>query len=173
MDDDLTASPFALRSGVTIREAMVEDVPVVVALLAADALGASREDPTDLMPYDAAFARIADDPSEVLVVAEVGGEVVGTLQFSFLPGLSRGGALRAQVGVRVAADLPGTGFGKALLRWAEERAKGEGCALLQLTSDASRSMRTASPSGWVSRPRTPGSSVRSADPGAAQEAHLR
>lgn len=125
--------------GVTIREARVEDVPAIVALLADDPLGASREDPADLMPYGAAFGRIAGDPSEVLVVAEVDGDVVGTLQLSFLPGLSRGGALRAQVeGVRVAADLRGTGLGEGLVRWAMARAEEEGCVLAQLTSDRTR-----------------------------------
>lgn len=131
--------PSSPSPGVRVREAQVEDVPTIVALLADDALGATREDPDDLMPYDAAFARIIGDSSEVLVVAEVDGAVVGTLQLSLLPGLSRRGALRAQVeGVRVAADVRGAGVGEQLVRWAEERARAEGCVLVQLTSDASR-----------------------------------
>lgn len=111
----------------------------IVALLADDELGSAREEPADLMPYDATFARIAGDPSEVLVVADVGADVLGTLQLSLIPGLSRRGALRGQVeGVRVAADLRGTGLGEQMVRWAVDRAKGEGCDLVQLTSDKAR-----------------------------------
>lgn len=132
-----TAAPRT--SDVEIREARVEDVPAIVALLADDPLGAGREDPADLMPYDAAFARIAADPSEVLLVAAAGDTVVGTLQLSLLPSLSRRGALRAQLeGVRVAADVRGGGVGEALVAAAVARAEAAGCVLVQLTSDATR-----------------------------------
>ena len=66
--------------------------------------------------------------------------VVGTLQLSFIPGLARRGALRAQIeAVRVAARLRGRGVGAAMLGWAIEEAKRRNCALVQLTSDKRRS----------------------------------
>ncbi len=134
-----TEQPRDPAGGVVVREAALEDVPTIVAMLVDDPLGQSREDPADLAPYDAAFVRIAGDPGEVLVVAELDGQVVGTLQLSVLPSLSRRGALRGQLeGVRVAADMRGAGVGEQLVRWALERARAEGCELVQLTSDSSR-----------------------------------
>jgi GNAT superfamily N-acetyltransferase len=111
-----------------------------VALLADDPIGAGRER-TDLEPYLAAFALIEQDPNQLLLVAESGRrEVAATLQVSFLPGLSRGGMLRAQLeGVRVAAAHRGAGLGSALLERAEALAEQRGAGLVQLTSDLRRS----------------------------------
>jgi len=73
------------------------------------------------------------------VVAVDGPDVVGTMQLSFIPGLSRQGALRAQVeAVRVAAGHRGRGLGAAMLGWAIAEARRRGCALVQLTTDKSR-----------------------------------
>jgi GNAT superfamily N-acetyltransferase len=126
----------------TLREATVEDLPVIVDLLAADQLGASRDGAADaeaLGPYLRAFEAIDADPAHLLVVAEVDGRVVATLQLSFLPGLARRGALRAQIeAVRVDAGVRGTGIGGAMVTWAVEEARRRGCALVQLTSDKRR-----------------------------------
>jgi GNAT superfamily N-acetyltransferase len=121
-----------------LRRATAADLPALVALLADDPLGATRE-AADLAPYERALAAVDADPAHLLVVAEDGGTVVGTLQLSFLPGLSRGGALRAQVeGVRVAAAARGRGLGAALLGWAADEARRRGAALVQLTTDKRR-----------------------------------
>lgn len=122
-----------------IRRATAEDVPAIVAMLADDELGALRESPDDLAPYARAFEVIDASDHEVLVVAERDGEVVGTLQLTVLRGLSRRGALRAQVeGVRVASAARGQGLGEKLVRWAVEEARTRGCVVVQLTSDKSR-----------------------------------
>jgi len=72
-------------------------------------------------------------------VAERDGQIVGTLQLSFLPGLARRGALRAQIeAVRVAQGERGSGLGAAMMGWAIEEARRRGCALVQLTTDKSR-----------------------------------
>lgn len=127
---------------VQLRRARAADVPVLVALLAADQLGATRDgvrDGSDLAAYTAAFEVIDADPAHVLVVAESAGEVVGTLQLSFLPGLARRGALRAQIeAVRVAETARSGGLGAAMIGWAIEEARRRGCALVQLTTDKSR-----------------------------------
>ncbi|SOD63792.1 Acetyltransferase (GNAT) family protein [Streptomyces zhaozhouensis] len=108
-------------------------------MLADDPLGAARESPDDLTPYEAAFARFASDPHQRLLVAEENGQVVGTLQLAILFGLSRRGSSRALIeGVRVRTDRRGAGIGGWLIRQAVEEARREGCALVQLTSDASR-----------------------------------
>jgi GNAT superfamily N-acetyltransferase len=122
-----------------IRTATREDVPAIVALLADDPLGAQRESPGDLEPYYVAFDRIDADPHQVLVVADRDGAVVGTAQLSLLAGLSRRGAVRAQIeGVRVSSSERGTGLGTTLIEWAVDEARARGCALVQLTSDKSR-----------------------------------
>lgn len=117
------------------------DVPAIVALLADDVLGAKREhvDGADLGPYFSAFEEIAADPNQFLCVARLGGEVVGTLQLTFIPGLSRGGAKRGQVeAVRVAASQRGQGMGEKLITWAVEKCRERGCSLVQLTTDKRR-----------------------------------
>jgi GNAT superfamily N-acetyltransferase len=121
-----------------IRRARREDVPAIVAMLADDPLGAQRERQGD-PAYLAAFDDLDADPRQLLMVGELGGEVVGTMQLTFLPGLSRRGATRAQIeAVRVRADQRGSGLGGTLIRWAVDTARERGCALVQLTTDASR-----------------------------------
>lgn len=123
------------------RDATMEDVPRIVAMLADDALGAARERCTDPLPasYYSAFARIESDPNQTLLVAEVGHEAVAVLQLSFIPGLSHQGAWRAQVeAVRVHASMRGQGLGHKLLQEAIRRAREHGCRMVQLTTDKSR-----------------------------------
>src|SRR5207302_1636651 len=114
----------------------------IVDLLAADQLGASRDGvrtAADLADYQRAFDAIDGDPAHLLVVAKAGGEIVATFQLSFLPGLARRGALRAQIeAVRVRADYRGRRLGEALMTWAIGEARQRGCALVQLSSDKSR-----------------------------------
>lgn len=89
---------------VALRRAAAEDLPEVVALLAADQLGAQRETPDVLGPYREAFAAIAADPAPLLVVAVEDGRLVGTMQLTLITGLARRGAWRAQIeAVRVAS----------------------------------------------------------------------
>jgi GNAT superfamily N-acetyltransferase len=75
----------------------------------------------------------------VLAVAEQDGRVVGCLQISFIPGLSRLGMWRGQIeAVRVASGQRGSGLGKAMLAWAIEQCRARGCGLVQLTTDKRR-----------------------------------
>jgi GNAT superfamily N-acetyltransferase len=123
-----------------IRRAVTGDVSAIVGLIAADQIGKDR-DGGDLAPYLQAFAAVEADPAQLLVVVtNAAGTVVGTLQLSFIPGLARRGALRAQIeAVRVVGGLRGRGIGAALLGWAIDEADRRGCALVQLTSDKRRS----------------------------------
>lgn len=128
-----------MTSGPVIRPATRDDVGAIVAMLADDPLGAGREDPADTQAYAAAYDRVAADPAQHLVVAERDGAVVGTLQLSVIPGLSRRGATRTIIeGVRVADGERGSGLGTGLLTWAVEESRRLGASLVQLTSDASR-----------------------------------
>jgi GNAT superfamily N-acetyltransferase len=124
---------------VIFRSATEADLPAIVSLLADDMIGAGREDSSS-DAYVTAFREVSSDPRNHLVVAEVDGEVAGTLQLTYIPGLSRMGAERAQIeGVRVAAAHRSRGLGREMIKWAVGQAKARGCRLVQLTSDKRRS----------------------------------
>ncbi|MCD9877008.1 GNAT family N-acetyltransferase [Streptomyces guryensis] len=122
-----------------IRPATADDVRAIVAMLADDPLGAQRESPDDLAPYLAALERLASDPNQHLVVAVRENRVVGTLQLTIIPGLSRRGAIRSIIeGVRIHADERGSGLGTQLIEWAIDESRRQDCQLVQLTSDNTR-----------------------------------
>jgi len=125
-----------------LRRATREDVPAIVELLAADQLGSTRDSAAtaaELHPYRRAFDAIDADPAHLLLVATSGRQIAGTLQLSFIPGLARRGALRAQVeAVRVKHEHRSHGLGGAMLEWAIAEARRRGCALVQLTTDGTR-----------------------------------
>ncbi|MFZ4291591.1 GNAT family N-acetyltransferase [Streptomyces cellulosae] len=122
-----------------IRPATADDVPAIVTMLADDPLGAQRESPDDLAPYLTALERLRADPNQHLVVAVQDGWVVGTLQLTIIPGLSRRGATRSLIeAVRIHADARGGGLGGRLIEWAIDTSRREGCQLVQLTSDNTR-----------------------------------
>jgi GNAT superfamily N-acetyltransferase len=122
-----------------VRRAIRADVPAIVDLIATDQIGATR-DGGDLEPYERAFNAIDSDPAQLLVVlTDARHAVIGTLQLTFIPGLARRGALRAQIeALRVHHTLRGRGIGQALIAWAVEEARRRGCVLIQLTSDKRR-----------------------------------
>jgi ribosomal protein S18 acetylase RimI-like enzyme len=124
------------------RSARQSDLADIIRLLADDDLGSTREvvsDPTDAR-YLAAFAAIDADPNQLLAVAsDQAGRVIGCLQLSFLPGLSRAGMWRGQIeSVRIAKDHRGSGLGSQFIEWAIARCAEHGCGLVQLTSDKTR-----------------------------------
>ncbi|MEU4653537.1 GNAT family N-acetyltransferase [Streptomyces sp. NPDC023723] len=122
-----------------IRPAVAEDLSAIVAMLADDPLGAQRESPDDLTPYLAAFERLRTDPNQQLVAAVRQSRLVGTLQLTVVPGLSRRGATRSIIeAVRIHADERGSGLGTRLIEWAIDESRRLGCGMVQLTSDASR-----------------------------------
>lgn len=125
---------------VTFRPAGRADLPAVVALLEDDEINRSRALPeADDARYWAAFDAIDADPRNELIVAERAGEIVGTCQLTFTPSLSRRGAERMTIeAVRVRSDIRGGGIGRAMMRWALDRARERGCGLVQLTTDKRR-----------------------------------
>ncbi len=142
---DLTLPvPLETRVGaLTLRRAGTDDAAAIVALLADDAISASRGDVAaveDLPAYTAGLESVLADPSNDLLVAEHDGAVVGTFQLTRIPGMSRRGATRLLVeAVRVRADLRSGGVGSALMRWITEVAvPALGTPMVQLTSDARR-----------------------------------
>ncbi|MBT1702380.1 GNAT family N-acetyltransferase [Chryseosolibacter indicus] len=125
-----------------IRKAKREDVPFIVQLLADDKLGMLREDFRNPLPerYYQAFEKLdADANQELIVAVNDANEIIGTVQLTFIQGLSHQGALRAQVeGVRIREDHRGQGLGEELIRWVITKAKERKAFLLQLTTDKQR-----------------------------------
>ena len=125
----------------TFRRAVEADVPAIIKMLADDKLGAARETlgPESLPRYLDAFRVIDADANQFLLVVDNGGEIVGTLQLTFIAGLARGGLKRGLVeAVRVASDRRGEKIGEAMFAWVLEKCRREGCGIVQLTTDKSR-----------------------------------
>jgi GNAT superfamily N-acetyltransferase len=113
----------------------------IVRLLADDFLGAKRERYEKPLPesYVKAFEEIEADKNNELIVAELDGAVVGTLQITFTPSISFQGGKRATVeSVRVDEKYRGQGIGRELMLWAINRAKEENCITMQLTTNLDR-----------------------------------
>jgi len=130
-----------LSDNICVRKAQKTDLAAILGLLADDRLGRHREDTSGgpHADYLTAFDAVSLDPNQYLAVFEQGDEIIGCLQITFIPGLSRRGALRGQIeGVRVAANFRGKGYGTKMLRWAIEICREQGCKLVQLTSDKTR-----------------------------------
>ena len=128
-------------TGLTFRDATAADLPVIVAMLADDALGREREAPEEPLQasYYETFAAIERDPNNALIVACAGDEVVGALQLSFMPSISYRGSWRATIeNVRTSNALRGQGVGRALVEHAIARARAHGCRIIQLTTDKRR-----------------------------------
>ena len=126
---------------ITFRKANRSDLFDIIKLLADDPIGQSRElvsDPIDDR-YRSAFEAIERDSNQLMAVAVDADRVVGCMQLTFAPGLSRTGMWRGQIeSVRIAPRHRGAGLGKRFFEWAFDRFRERGCNLVQLTSDKSR-----------------------------------
>jgi GNAT superfamily N-acetyltransferase len=129
------------ESGIRFRHAASIDLPAIVNLLADDDIGATREVPGTPIDgrYLSAFAAIDKDPNQLLAVAERESNIVGCLQLTFIPGLSRTGMWRGQIeSVRSARPVRGEGLGREMFKWAIDECRDRGCGLVQLTTDKGR-----------------------------------
>lgn len=124
------------------RAAKRSDVFEIVQMIANDNLGKLREDFKNPLPdkYYAAFENIQNDTNQELIVLEnTQGEIIGTLQLSFIQYLTYQGGIRAQIeAVRIREDQRGKGIGEQLFTWAIARAKERNAHLIQLTTDKKR-----------------------------------
>ncbi|GAA1851375.1 GNAT family N-acetyltransferase [Myceligenerans crystallogenes] len=123
---------------ITFRDAVRDDLPRIVELIADDAVAAARTGAFG-EAHLRGFEAIQASPDNDLVVAERDGAVIGCMQLTYLPGISRNGASRLLVeAVRVDRELRGAGVGRALMEHAHARGRARGCTLAQLTSDKQR-----------------------------------
>lgn len=122
-----------------LRPATRAELPAVLALLADEERVVDPASVRVTEAYERAFAAIEADPRNEMLVLVDGGLVLGCLQATYIPGLGKGGAERALIeAVRIRADRRGGGLGRRLMELAADRARGRGCALVQLTSDKER-----------------------------------
>lgn len=124
-----------------IRDATESEISTIIELSMAGAIEANRFPDFDANEpgYVAAFRAIAADANHRLVVVEDQGELIGTMQISFIPGLPGGGAWRGQLeNVHIRADYRGRGIGAMLTDWAVDRCREKGCKMVQLTSNKKR-----------------------------------
>lgn len=121
------------------RDAREDEIEKILAMLADDFLGKQRETTAVTERHRQCFSQIDADPNQRLIVAQLDGAVVATLQLSFIPGLTYGGRWRAQIeAVRVDSAARGQGIGQAMVQWAVDQARERGCVLVQLTTDRRR-----------------------------------
>lgn len=128
-------------NSLTIRQAIIEDLPYIVDMLSDDPLGKQRERFEVPLPdsYFSAFEAITNNPLNELIVSEHEGEVIGVLQLTFIPNISYQGGWRALIeGVRVSADFRNQGIGRKLFQYAINRAQEKGCHMVQLTMNKQR-----------------------------------
>jgi ribosomal protein S18 acetylase RimI-like enzyme len=128
-------------AAVLFRKATRADLRAMLELLNDAKMGNVAEHLGDTLPkiYEDAFAVIDADPNQLLLVGEVDGHVIASLQLTFIPGIAHQGAWRAQVeAVRVARDLRGQRIGEAMMRHAIALARGRGCDRVQLTTNKKR-----------------------------------
>ncbi|MDF1795025.1 MAG: GNAT family N-acetyltransferase [Coxiellaceae bacterium] len=128
---------------VKFTNATQQDVDAIVAMLADDDLGSTRENYQQPLPesYQKAFDAINQNPNAHLIVAKINDRVVAVAQIDFIIYLTYRGGARAQIeGVRVHKDFRSHGIGQKLFEYLIELAKQHGCHMVQLTTNKQRSV---------------------------------
>jgi GNAT superfamily N-acetyltransferase len=128
-------------SRLSYRDATAADLGFIVRLIVDDSVVATEDEPDrpDHPRYLAAFQAINADPNQKLVIAELDGALVGTLQLTFIPGIARLGETRCLVeAVHIAPTHRNLGLGSEMIGWAISEARTRGCGLVQLTSNKKR-----------------------------------
>ena len=128
-------------SDLSFREAQAGDLEAIIRLHEEDDLGLHGDvwSPETKPAYEAAFAAIQQSPENRLFVALDGDEIVGTFQLTFIPNLTGRGSLRVKVeSVKVKAARRSGGIGARMMAFAEDHARTHGAAMLELTSNKTR-----------------------------------
>lgn len=128
-------------SRLSYRDATTADLGFIVRLIVDDSVVATDDQPDrpDHPRYLAALKAIDADPNQRLVVAELDGHPVGTLQLTYIPGITRLGETRCLVeAVHIAPTHRNLGLGSEMIGWAIAEARARGCGLVQLTSNKQR-----------------------------------
>lgn len=142
-----------MTDGLAVREAGPDDLETVLALTRQDSQHSYDEPDHVTDRQRSALAEIAPkhsaalragrcphaDPNQQLLVGELDGRVVATVQVTLMRMLSADGGLYCQVeAVRTQAALRGEGIGRRLMAHVEDEARRRGAARIQLTSNRVR-----------------------------------
>lgn len=125
----------------TYRRAVEADLPFIVKLLTDDAVRATDDRPDEPFHprYVAALRELEADPNQMMMLAVLEGETVGTIQLTFIPGIAGLGTKRCLVeAVHIAPAHRSRGLGTRMIQWAIEQARERGCGMVQLTSNKKR-----------------------------------
>lgn len=125
----------------TYRRAVEADLPFIVRLLTEDAVRVTDDRPDEPFHprYVAALRELEADPNQMMMVAVLDEDTVGTIQLTFIPGIAALGTKRCLVeAVHISPAHRGKGLGSEMIRWAIEQARERGCGMVQLTSNKKR-----------------------------------
>lgn len=123
------------------RDATRDDIAFIVGIIVADSVVPTNDlpDQPDHPAYVAAFEAISADPNQRMVIAEIDGAPVGTVQLTFIPGLNHLGMWRGLIeAVHIVPAQRSKGLGGEMIQWALSECRTRGCGVVQLTSNKQR-----------------------------------
>lgn len=123
------------------RDATRDDLAFIIGLMAEDSVVETSDlpDQPHHPAYLAAFEAIATDANQRLIVAELDGAPVGTIQLTFIPGLFRLGMWRGLIeAVHIIPSQRSKGLGGEMIQWSLDQCRERGCGMAQLTSNKKR-----------------------------------
>jgi ribosomal protein S18 acetylase RimI-like enzyme len=124
---------------VLVREATIEDLPEILRLYGQLAGDRVEANPAPLSDAEALFAAISEQPGRQLLVGEIGGYVVGTVDLLIVRNFTHGGAPWAIIeNVVVDENARRLGVGSELTEDAVRRCVVAGCYKIQLLSHKRR-----------------------------------
>jgi len=131
-----------MNDNLRIRIASEQDIPDIYRLIISGRPEGDLGDiETDHVPpgcYDA-FRIIDSDNHQMLIVAELDGIIIGTMQLTYIHRLTGQGRADCVIeSVRIDARYRNRGYGAKLMRWAIDTARSSSCRKIELTSDLRR-----------------------------------
>lgn len=124
---------------VVFRKALAADLKDIVRLLADDELGWEREVESDLTPYAKTFCLIDQDENQMLMVACIEDEIIGTAHLTIIPSLTFVGSIRLNIeAVRIALSYQGQEFGTRMIQEAISWGQKKGATIIQLAANKQR-----------------------------------
>jgi GNAT superfamily N-acetyltransferase len=128
-------------TGLIFRDATVADLRFILQSVVEDSVVPTGDDPANANDprYVAALDAMRADPNQMMMIAELDGAPVGTIQLTFIPGIPGHGLWRGLIeNVHITPSQRNKGFGAQMIQWAIEQSRARGCGLVQLTSNKKR-----------------------------------